>query len=89
MTMTRGYAHAHATSTCTCYVHMHMHSDRACRHVSCAAPARTDDEFEKLLAQREDDMRTPKAGRIAGEQKPERDTKRAVDARRLRNLGNL
>ena len=42
-------------------------------------------EFEKLLAQRDDTARATRPG----EPKPERDTKRAVDRRRLRNLGNL
>ena len=45
------------------------------------------DEFEKLLAQREE--RPHKAGRIAGEPQPAKDTKQRVDARRLHNLGNL
>ena len=40
-------------------------------------------EFERLLAQR--DEREPKPG----QPKPERDTKRSVDARRLNNLGPL
>jgi hypothetical protein len=42
------------------------------------------DEFEKLLSQR-DDRRVPRPG----DTKPERDTKRTLDSRRLRNLGNL
>ena len=45
------------------------------------------DEFEALLAQREE--RPHKVGRLAGEPRQERDTKRRVDARRLSNLGNL
>ena len=45
------------------------------------------DEFEKLLAQR--DERPHKSGRIAGEPRPDKDTKQRVDARRLHNLGNL
>ena len=45
------------------------------------------DEFEALLAQREE--RPHKSGRLAGEPRPERDTKRRVDARRLSNLGNI
>ena len=40
-------------------------------------------EFDKLLAQREEPWPSP------SDPKPDRDTKRAVDARRLRNLGNL
>ena len=43
------------------------------------------DEFEKLLAQRDEKPVNAKPGAP----KPEKDTRRAVDARRLNNLGPL
>ena len=49
------------------------------------------DEFERLLAQREEYRPRPDQDgkRLAGPQDRTRDTKRAIDARRLKNLGPL
>ena len=52
-------------------------------HPPLSPPHTADDEFEKLLAQ--DRERLPSAG----DPKPQRDSKRAIDGRRLRNLGKL